>query len=471
LQPLVNLALCAVILISHTLQHLVFGTLRTSEEENVKEQFWNLIFYKIVFVFGVVNVQEVEDAVGWCFFVSVIGFLQLARQLCKERHNYLIMMNDMTKLGEARRHRILALLAFILVTSVSLFLAVFTWFMKSVTVEQKHDILDLRYIPSMSLFTPNDDQEAMGLMRYDFNIGLHSAIFMLSEIGLLVLQTLHALTVCIFEQLYFRHRVSKWNPVSIFTPCALEEYDEEDLYMCINHNINYRFEMVTLLFDLIHHCHLLLCCNLFLSMTSLIVSLQMRLRVRQIHAVLKRRQSFTWLNEHIDQYANVEVEESEQDDNCAICWDSLASQKSKILPCNHMFHTTCLRKWLLVSMHCPTCRMSLLSEEEVELRREREPRRNLYQRRPPAGIWGILETGQILLDLFGGWDPLPDEFPEGQTLASNVPVFSDFNVPDCPVQTQQEVVLEQPNQDGPVKKDSEETPSVQSNIKEKGVAI
>jgi len=84
-----------------------------------------------------------------------------------------------------------------------------------------------------------------------------------------------------------------------------------------------------------------------------------------------------------------------------------------------MFHTTCLRKWLLVSMHCPTCRMSLLSEEEVELRREREPRRNLHHRRPPAGIWGILETGQILLDLFGGWDPLPDEFPEGINMRVN----------------------------------------------------
>lgn len=102
-------------------------------------------------------------------------------------------------------------------------------------------------------------------------------------------------------------------------------------------------------------------------------------------------------------------------DNCAICWESLASQKSKILPCKHIFHKTCLRKWLLVSMHCPTCRLSLLSEQETKLRRENEPRRRFYGPRPAYGIMGLLQTGQTLLDLFGGWDPLPDDYPtEGQ---------------------------------------------------------
>ena len=99
LQPLVNLAYCLLILLSHSVQKSVFGNLRASEQENIKDQFWNLVFYKVVFVFGVVNVQEVEDAVGWCFFVSVIGFLQVARQLCKERHNYVcIFFFDCTTL-------------------------------------------------------------------------------------------------------------------------------------------------------------------------------------------------------------------------------------------------------------------------------------------------------------------------------------------------------------------------------------
>lgn len=79
---------CLLILLGHSVQRRVFGVLRASEQDNMKEQFWNLVFYKVVFVFGVVNVQDVEDAVGWCFFVFLIGCLQLARQLCQERHNY-----------------------------------------------------------------------------------------------------------------------------------------------------------------------------------------------------------------------------------------------------------------------------------------------------------------------------------------------------------------------------------------------
>jgi hypothetical protein len=88
LQPLLNVACCLLILLGHSIQRRVFGNLRASEQESIKDQFWNLVFYKVVFVFGVVHVQDVEDAVGWCIFVSLIGFLQLARQLCQDRHNY-----------------------------------------------------------------------------------------------------------------------------------------------------------------------------------------------------------------------------------------------------------------------------------------------------------------------------------------------------------------------------------------------
>lgn len=56
--------------------------------------------------------------------------------------------------------------------------------------------------------------------------------------------------------------------------------------------------------------------------------------------------------------------------------------------------------------------MSLLSDKEAQLRREREPRR-VYNPRPAVGLMGLLQTGQTLLDLFGGWDPLPDEYTEG----------------------------------------------------------
>lgn len=103
-QPLINLAYCILILLSQVVQKAVFGSLRASEQQSTKDQFWNLIFYKIVFIFGVVNVNEVEDAVGWCFFVSIIGFLQFARELSKERHNYVSFQSKLTKSDNFKKY-------------------------------------------------------------------------------------------------------------------------------------------------------------------------------------------------------------------------------------------------------------------------------------------------------------------------------------------------------------------------------
>jgi len=405
LQPLVNLAYCILILLSHSVQRSVFGILRASEQENIKDQFWNLIFYKVVFVFGVVNVQEVEDVVGWSFFVSVIGFLQLARQLSKERHNYLILMNDWTRDGKKRRRRILFLLSFIFISSILLFLGVCGWYMSSADPVYR----------TRRLFGRHEGLQKLKSSPYNFSIGLHNTLFMLSEIGLLVIQTLHALTICMFEQIAFKYNgrrsrrilldedeLSESNTTNI--PPANQN---EDLSSALSHHINFYFDLVSLLFDLVHHVHMLICCNLFLSMTSLIVSLQMRARVRQIHGILKKRQSFTWLTEHINKYPDYIPTEEDENENCAICWDTITSQKPKLLPCKHIFHKSCLRKWLLVSMNCPTCRFSLITEKEMNNKannHNRRAARRQYNPRPD-GFWGFLETGQTLLDLFGGWDP------------------------------------------------------------------
>ena len=35
-------------------------------------------------------------------------------------------------------------------------------------------------------------------------------------------------------------------------------------------------------------------------------------------------------------------------------------QRCKKLPCNHIFHTSCLRSWFQRQHTCPTCRMDVL---------------------------------------------------------------------------------------------------------------
>ena len=36
------------------------------------------------------------------------------------------------------------------------------------------------------------------------------------------------------------------------------------------------------------------------------------------------------------------------------------SDECKKLPCNHIFHISCLRSWFLRQQTCPTCRMDIL---------------------------------------------------------------------------------------------------------------
>lgn len=54
----------------------------------MKDKFWNFIFYKFIFVFGIVNVQHLNEIVLWVGWFTAIGFLHLMAQLCKDRFEY-----------------------------------------------------------------------------------------------------------------------------------------------------------------------------------------------------------------------------------------------------------------------------------------------------------------------------------------------------------------------------------------------
>lgn len=87
-QTLINMAYCILILLGKTIQKLVFGELRPSERQHLKDKFWNFVFHKFIFVFGVLNVQYMDEVVLWCAWFTALGFLSLLSQLCKDRFEY-----------------------------------------------------------------------------------------------------------------------------------------------------------------------------------------------------------------------------------------------------------------------------------------------------------------------------------------------------------------------------------------------
>lgn len=97
-QTLINMAYCCLILLGKSIQKVVFGELRISEQQvctskidllkidcnfdnrnrkishfqHLKDKFWNFVFYKFIFVFGVVNVQFLHEvSLSVLFFESV----------------------------------------------------------------------------------------------------------------------------------------------------------------------------------------------------------------------------------------------------------------------------------------------------------------------------------------------------------------------------------------------------------------
>ena len=64
-------------------------------------------------------------------------------------------------------------------------------------------------------------------------------------------------------------------------------------------------------------------------------------------------------------YADATAEELAAGDNvCIICREEMSatagSGSCKKLPCNHIFHASCLRSWFQRQQTCPTCRMDVL---------------------------------------------------------------------------------------------------------------
>ncbi|KAH9393356.1 E3 ubiquitin-protein ligase synoviolin [Tyrophagus putrescentiae] len=61
-------------------------------------------------------------------------------------------------------------------------------------------------------------------------------------------------------------------------------------------------------------------------------------------------------------YPDATTQDIENSDNvCIICRENmLGNGTCKKLPCNHIFHVTCLRSWFQRQQTCPTCRMDVL---------------------------------------------------------------------------------------------------------------
>lgn len=120
---LINFCYCGILLFSKVIQGIIFGKLRAVENQHIKDHFWNFIFLKFIFIFGVLNLENVNEVILWCTWFSVIGFLAIHCQICKDRFEYL----SFSTTTPLKNHiKVLLLLVFIQIFCICLIVVSFT---------------------------------------------------------------------------------------------------------------------------------------------------------------------------------------------------------------------------------------------------------------------------------------------------------------------------------------------------------
>ncbi|XP_026712425.1 E3 ubiquitin-protein ligase AMFR isoform X1 [Athene cunicularia] len=312
-------------LVAKLFQYMVFGPLRVSERQHLKDKFWNFIFYKFIFIFGVLNVQTVEEVVMWCLWFSGLVFLHLMVQLCKDRFEYL---------------------SFSPTTPMSSHIRVLTLL-----------IVMLLFCCGLAIIC--------GIIGYTH--GMHTLAFMAAESLLVTVRTAHVI---------LRYVIHLWDLNHEGT------WEGKGTYV---YYTDFVMELTLLSLDLMHHIHMLLFGNIWLSMASLVIFMQLRYLFHEVQRRIRRHKNYLRVVGNMEaRFAVATPEElAANNDDCAICWDSM--QSARKLPCGHLFHNSCLRSWLEQDTSCPTCRMSLNITDNHHVREDHQ-RENLDENLVPVAV-------------------------------------------------------------------------------------
>lgn len=248
----------------------------------------------------------------WCLWFAGLVFLHLMVQLCKDRFEYL-SFSPTTPMSS--HVRVLALLVVMLLSCCGLAVV-------------------------------------CGVTGYAH--GMHTLAFMAAESMLVTMRTAHVI---------LRYVIHLWDLNHEGT------WESKGTYV---YYTDFILELALLSLDLMHHIHMLLFGNIWLSMASLVIFMQLRYLFHEVQRRIRRHKNYLRVVGNMEaRFAVATPEElSANNDDCAICWDSM--QSARKLPCGHLFHNSCLRSWLEQDTSCPTCRMSLNITDNNRTRDEQQ---------------------------------------------------------------------------------------------------
>jgi Ring finger domain len=144
--------------------------------------------------------------------------------------------------------------------------------------------------------------------------------------------------------------------------CTAENRHWEQRRSLVHHTELYA-ECLILVATLAHCLHIFLLQGFTASLLDAVLIIHVRLTVKKLHRRYVEHRRYRRLVDFITAtYPTVHAATfaSDQDDLCLICRDPMA--QAKRLPCQHLFHASCLHGWLDQHRTCPTCRGPLLPQ-------------------------------------------------------------------------------------------------------------
>ncbi|KAJ2784088.1 hypothetical protein H4R18_001310 [Coemansia javaensis] len=122
-------------------------------------------------------------------------------------------------------------------------------------------------------------------------------------------------------------------------------------------------DICILVLTLAHYTHILVINGVALNIVSVLVFFNIRSIASKLFRKTRRLVAFRKAVESMRcQFPDATKDDIIRfNDRCSICREVLLTAKR--LPCDHLFHRSCLRSWLVRHLSCPTCRIALSSAD------------------------------------------------------------------------------------------------------------
>lgn len=305
---LTNTVCCLVVCAYKLVQYLVLGTLRVSEQQHLRETFWDYFLQKTWFVLCIMDTETYAERSPWAVWFTILGSIVLLSRLCRDRFEYLCSTPQTKRWPLAKISILMGLLLLVTVAFTT------TVLLGQFTIETLFLLADASYVLT----------------------------YVVSVITRLII--LH----------YDNMRTN-----SVWESRGTVVYYSDLL-----------FAMLLLCIDLMHHLHLLFKSHTYQGLSISLVYGYCVVKVHTLALEIRRRYRrhkiyllvVQLVETHLAMASQEDIENNS--DDCAICWEQMEAARK--LPCGHLFHNSCLRSWLEQDTSCPTCRTSLKSGQHEE---------------------------------------------------------------------------------------------------------